>query len=109
MRHEQVKIPRAWCEANKNVILTADVTLVAGVLFLITYSQTIKFGTVEFLPRQLPADLTNSLKKVLNLYARGGFNVRTCMMDMAFKPVKELLPQVEVNTMAAQEHVTEAE
>ena len=77
MRLERVKIPRAWCEANKNnknVTLTADVMFVAGVPFLITHSQIIKFGTVEFLPRQLAADLANSLEKALNLHARGGFN-----------------------------------
>ena len=88
MRLEHVKIPRAWHEANKNVTLTADVMHVAGIPFLITYSQIVKFGTVEFLPRQLAPDLANSLKKVLNLYARGGFTVRMCMMDIVFESVK---------------------
>ena len=78
---------------------------VAGVPFFVTYSRKIKFTTAEFLPRRTARQLANSLKKVLFLYARGGFVVRLCMMDREFEPVKDLVPLVEINTTAAREHV----
>ena len=65
----------------------------------------IKFTTVEFLPRRTARQLANSLKKVLYLYAQGGFIVRLCLMDREFEPVKDLVPIVEINTTAAREHV----
>ena len=70
-----------------------------------THSRKIKFTTVEFLPRRTARQLANSLKKVLYLYARGGFIVRLCLMDREFEPVKDLVPIVEINTTAAREHV----
>ena len=49
------------------------------------------------------------LKKIINLYARGGFTVRTIMMDMEFEKVKDQqgMDLVDVNTTAAREHVGE--
>ena len=70
-----------------------------------THPRKIKFTTVEFLPRRTARQLANSLKKVLYLYARGGFIVRLCLMDREFEPVKDLVPIVEINTTAAREHV----
>ena len=90
---------------NKFVTLGADVMFVAGVPFFVTYSRKIKFTTGEFLPRRTARQLANSLKKVLYLYARGGFIVRLCLMDREFEPVKDLVPLVEINTTAAREHV----
>ena len=53
----------------------------------------------------LPADQlhTHTLRKVIFLYARGGFVVRHAMMDMEFEKVKNLVLLVEVNTTAARE------
>ena len=39
------------------------------------------------------------------LYARGEFLVRHVLMDIKFVKIKELVPLVEVNTTAAQEHM----
>ena len=70
-----------------------------------THSRKVKFTTVEFLPRKTAGQLANSLKKVLNFYARRVSIVRLCLMDREFKPVKDLVPLVEINTTAAREHV----
>ena len=34
--------------------------------------------------------------------------MKICMLDMAFEPIEELVPLVEINTTAAREQVTEA-
>jgi hypothetical protein len=46
---------------------------------------------------------------VLKVYARGGFVVQMMMMDMEFKKLVDLLPNVAINTTAAREHVGEIE
>ena len=39
------------------------------------------------------------------MYTRGGFIVNLDLMDKEFDAIKELVPFLEVNTMAAREHV----
>ncbi len=53
--------------------------------------------------------LAITLEQVLKVYARGGFAVQTMMMDMEFEKLVDLLPNVEINTTAAREHVGEIE
>ena len=89
----------------KFVTMAADVIFVSGVSFFVTYSKKIKFLTVEYLPQRTAKQLANALRKVIFLYARGGFFVRHAMMDMEFEKVKDLVPLVKVNTAAAREHV----
>ena len=67
--------------------------------------------TTEHLPNRKKDQLARSLKRINNVYARGGFRVRTIMMDMEFEKVKEQegMELVDVNTTAAREHVGEIE
>ena len=43
------------------------------------------------------------------MYAAAGLKVQTILMDMEFDSLKPLLPQVVINTPAANEHVAEIE
>jgi hypothetical protein len=45
----------------------------------------------------------------MQVYKHAGFNVRTILMDGEFGKIKDLMPQVVCNTMAAKEHVSKAE
>ncbi len=54
-------------------------------------------------------NLSKHIKRVLEIYKRAGFIVRTILMDGEFEKIKPLLPTVECNTTAAKEHVSEAE
>jgi hypothetical protein len=45
----------------------------------------------------------------MKVYTRGGFVVQTMLMDMEFEKLVDLLPNVTINTTAAQEHVGEIE
>ena len=106
---ELVEIPRDFYKLHKFVTLTADVMFVCGIPFLVTRSRGIKFYTGEFIPNRKAGQLAKSLRKVLYLYAKGGFLVNCCLMDREFEAVKEHLPLVEINTTAAREHVPEIE
>ena len=87
------------------VTITADVMFVSGIPFLVMFSRKIKFRTAEFIIKQTAIMLAKSLKKVLLLYARGGYIVKLSLVDNYFDAVKENFPCLEVNTTATREHV----
>jgi hypothetical protein len=53
--------------------------------------------------------LSNSLTKIVRLYARTSFIVRVIMMDQEFDKVKDACNMVEINTTAVREHIGEIE
>ena len=65
----------------------------------------------EHVPNRKAKQIAHSLRKIVNLYARGSYRVRTVMMDMEFEKVKDEkgMELVDVNTTAAREHVGEIE
>ena len=74
---EYMGIPRGLYERHTHVTLTADVMFVNGIAFLVSLSRGIRMYTCEHVPNQKVAQLSSSLKKTINLYARRGFTVRT--------------------------------
>ncbi len=100
-------IPDDFHRLQKIVVLTANVMFVNGKAFLTTLSQKLRLATVEQLPSRTATQLSNSLIKIVKLYAHTGFIVRVIMMDQEFDKVEEACDMVEINTTAAREHVGE--
>jgi len=65
--------------------------------------------TTEHVPARTALSLSKHMKRVLDVYGRAGFRVRTILMDGEFEKLKPIMPSVECNTTAAKEHVSEAE
>ena len=59
----------------------------------------------EFIPKRTAKLLAKYLKKVLLLYARGGYIVKLALMYKYSDAVKENIPFLEINTTAARDHV----
>ena len=97
---DYVAVPQTLIEANKVITLAADVFFVDGTAFLLTVARRIKFVTMEHVPIRTPS-LSKHLKRVLEVYGRAGFVVRTILMDGDFEKIKSLMPTVECNTTAA--------
>ena len=53
--------------------------------------------------------MAENLAHVVELYRRAGYYVETIVMDMEFDKIETILPQLNINTTAAREHVTEVE
>ena len=102
-------VPRPLIEANKVITLAADVFFVDGIAFLLMVARRKKFVTAEHVPIRTAISLSKHLKRVLEVYRRAGFVVRTILMDGEFEKIKSLMPSVECNTTAAMEHVSEVE
>ena len=96
-------------DANKVLTLAADVFFVDGTTVLMTVSRRLKFITVDHVPVRTATQLTKHIKRVLEVYGRAGFRIRTILMDGEFERVKPFLPTLECNTTAAKEHVSKAE
>ena len=62
---------------------------VNGIAFLVSLSREIRLYTCEHVPARKAHHLAKSLRRIINLYARGGFRVRTIMMDMEFEKVED--------------------
>ena len=108
---EYMGIPWAIYERYKYVTLTADVMFVNGIAFLVSLSRRSRFYTCGHVLNRKAKQLAHSLQKIVNLYARGGYRVRTIMMDMEFEKVKDEkgMELVGGNTTSARVHVGETE
>ncbi len=106
---DYVVVPRELVAANKTMTLAADVFFVDRTAYLLTVSRRIKFVTAEHLPVRIALSLSRHMTRVLEVYGRAGFRVRSILMDGQFEKLKLLMPTVECNTTAAKEHVSEAE
>jgi hypothetical protein len=102
-------IPWDFVELHKYVMLVADVMFVNGLPFLVTSLRGISLVTVEYLKPRTAKKLVHTLKRVVCIYEMAGFIVQTALMGMEFEKLKYKLPNVILNTTAAQEHVGEIE
>ena len=80
-KEQRVGILRYLYRLQKMVTITADVMFVSGIPFLVTFLRKIKFWTAEFIPKRTARLLSKSLKKVLMIYAQGGFIVKLALME----------------------------
>ncbi len=70
-----VAVPCGLVDANKVILLAADVFFVGKMAFLLTISRRIKFVTTEHVPVRTALSLCKHLKRVLEVYGRAGFRV----------------------------------
>jgi hypothetical protein len=107
VRVDYVKIPQDFMELHKYVTIVADVMFINGLPFMVTSSRGISLVTIEFLPSRTAKQLACSVERIVRIYGRAGFIVQTSMMDMEFEKLKDLLPNIALNTSVAWEHVGE--
>jgi hypothetical protein len=75
--------------------------------FLITYSRSLHFGTVEFLDnRQIPT-ICKKLQSVFNLYHHRGFTITKLFADPEFEVLCPRFPCLD--TCGANDHIPDIE
>jgi hypothetical protein len=90
---------------HKFVMLTADVMFVIGIAFLITLSRKLRLATIKQLSMCTATQISNSLIKIVRLYACTGFIIRVTMMDQEFTKVKDANKIVDINTTGACKYI----
>ena len=109
VRTDYVDIPRDLINLNSRVTMIADVMFVNGIPFLVSSSRNINLITIEHAPHRTATKLGFLLDRIVRVYTRAGFTTATIIMDNEFNKVKDHLPQINLNTSAAGEHVGEIE
>jgi hypothetical protein len=106
---DYVQIPRAILERHQLVTLAVEVMFVNGVPFLVSVARGLNLVTAKFMPSRTAKQLAAGITRMIDLYARGGFQVGTVLIDNEFEKLQNLVPILAINTMAAKEHVPEVE
>ena len=88
-------------------MLAVDVMFVNGVPFLVSVARGLNLVTVESTPSCTAKQLVAGITRMIDLYAHGGFQVGTVLMDSKFEKLQNLMPILAINTTAAKEHVPE--
>ena len=95
---EYVDIPRVILDVHSGVTLVADVMFVNKVPFLVSSSRNINLITIKHVPKRTASKLGYLLQRIIRVYARAGFRVRTILMDNEFEKVKDHVPEANLNT-----------
>jgi hypothetical protein len=82
---------------------------VNGVPFLVSVARGLNLVTAEFTPSRTAKQLALGITWMIDLYARGGFQVGTVLMDNEFEKLQNCVPILAINTTATKEHVPEVE
>ena len=96
-------------EQFQEVDLAIDLMFVNKVPFLITVSQGIHFGTVEFLTNCQVPTVTTAFNHVIQTYHLHGFHVATTLGNPEFEPLQAQFGDISFNFCAQSEHVPEIE
>ena len=83
--------------------------LCPGYLFLVTVSRGIDLVTSEYLPDVTAISLHDAINRVIKVYQKKGFIVRTALADGQFECVRDYLQGTHLNATAAAEHAPEIE
>ncbi len=107
VRVDHIQIPRVILYRHRIVTLTMDCMFINGVPFLVSTSRGLNLITAEHTPSQTMKNLASGIRRIMDLYAHGGFQVGAVLMDNEFESLQNLVPIIVVNTTAAKEHVPE--
>ncbi len=82
---DYVQIPWVILERHQLVTLAVDVMFVNGVPFLVSVARGLNLVTAEFTPSRTAKQLAVGITRMIDIYARGGFQVGMVLMDNEFE------------------------
>jgi hypothetical protein len=106
---DYIQIPKEIVGLNHNVTWAISIMFVNGLPFLVSILRNVKFVTVEYLLGRNQPSLIKSIRKIIYLYNKRGFNVNTALMDPEFECLRADLPDLNLNTTAESGHVLDIE
>ncbi len=90
-----------FIQLHKYVTLVADVMFVNGLLFLGISYRGLSLVTIEYLPTRTAKRLVHTLQRVFRIYGTARFVVQIAIMDMELEKLRDMLPNVTLNTTVA--------
>ncbi len=92
-------------EFHEYVTMTGDIMFLNRVPLFVIVCQGPNLVSAEFLESRTAAQIAKRLQYIAQIYSRAGFIVWTFLLDGEFKAIKDKIPDIMVNTMAANKHV----
>jgi hypothetical protein len=104
-------LPAGIMEKYRNVTLAFDLMYVNKVVFLVTFSRHICFGTAKRIESRREEVVTAGLKAIVQLYKSRGFKVDTFLGDREFESLRDDIHQMggQLNVTSSDEHVGDVE
>jgi hypothetical protein len=113
VRPTNIAIPATIVSWYRKVTITVDIMKVNKILFIMSISRNIKFGTNKMVPNMKTTTLLDCIKniKAILLHAKRGFKVTNMMVDGQFETLRGELGdmQITLDTVSKDEHVPEIE
>jgi hypothetical protein len=88
-------------------MLAVDHMFVNRVPFLVSLYRGLNLITVEHTPSRTAKNIASGISCIMELYAKGGFQVGTVLMNNEFESLQNLVPIITINTSAAREDIPE--
>jgi hypothetical protein len=107
VRIEYVQIQRMILDWHQIVMLAVDCMFVNGIPFLVSVSRGLNFITAKHTSSQTAKNLAAVISCIMELYAKGSFQVGTVITGNEFVSLWNLMPIININTTMAHEHVPE--
>jgi hypothetical protein len=100
-------VPHDILANHRNIHLTIDIMYINKLPFLITYSCSLRFATVEFLDNHQTPTIRCKLQSVFNLYHHRGFTITKLFADPEFESLHPWFPCLD--TCGANDHIPDIE
>ena len=100
-------VPPEILAAHSNIHLTVDIMYINKLPFLVTYSRSLRFATVEFLENRQTPTICKKLQSVFNLYHHRGFTITRLFADPEFEVLRPWFPCLD--TCGANDHIPDIE
>ena len=78
-------VPTSILKQYKEVTICMDIIFVNGIMFFITISSNMRFGTVQPIKDMRQPTIIKVIKNVRDIYAEGAFKVMWLLMDGPFE------------------------
>jgi hypothetical protein len=91
------------------VTLAVDCMFVNGGPSLVSVSRGLNLITAKHTPLQTAKNFAAGISCIMELYAKGGFQVETVLMDNKFESLRNLVPIIAINTSGEHKHVPKIE
>jgi hypothetical protein len=100
-------IPATIMSHHQELVLGGDIMFVNRLLFFMTISWYIKFGTAESLKNQQNKTILAAIKQVKSIYMQRRFKISHMLMDGQFKLLRVNMAdlQITLNTVSNDKHV----
>ena len=101
------ELPTEIIEHHRNVTLEVDIMYINEIPFVVTTSKSIHFHTAELIKNEKTATIATSIKQVLQLYRKRGFDVQCLHGDRQFEHIKKHFTDeaITINITGRNEHV----